>query len=187
MTKPQIRELYLAKRHNVDPERIATQLGDVFSNLQIKIFHSFIANQERNEVDTKRIRQTLQMEFPSIQWTAPRMIPGTKQMEHYVWNDETVFITNRWGIEEPDPETSKAIDIQTIDAILVPLLAFDNQGQRVGYGGGYYDRFLAQCRPDALKIGLSRFEPIKAIEDANAWDVKLDICVTPTMLYRWDE
>lgn len=114
------------------------------------------------------------------------MIPGTKRLENYAWNDETVFLTNRHGIEEPNPETSQPIDIQDIDAVLVPLLAFDRQGQRVGYGGGYYDRFLSQCRPDTLKIGLSHFEPIEEIEDVDEWDVKLDLCITPDRLYRWN-
>ncbi len=114
------------------------------------------------------------------------MIPGTKAMEHYLWNDETKLVTNRWGIQEPDPETSQPIKIQSIDSILIPLLAFDKKGSRVGYGGGYYDRFLPQCRPDALKIGLSFFEPIEEVEDVADWDVKLDVCVTPTVVYHWD-
>lgn len=186
MTKPQIRELYLKKSRHVDPERIAAQLGEIFSNKPLKLLHSFIANQARNEVDTKRIRQILQTDFPGIQWVAPRMIPGTRQMENFVWDDETELIANRWSIEEPNPEPSQSIDIQSVDAILVPLLAFDRQGHRVGYGGGYYDRFLAQCRPDTLKIGLSHFEPLEEIEDANEWDVKLDICVTPDRIYYWN-
>lgn len=185
MTKPQIRELYLKKRRHADPERIANQLAEIFSKSPIKLLHSFIANQARNEVDTKRIRQIMQTDFPEIQWAAPRMIPGTRHMENYVWNDETELIANRWSIEEPNPKTSQTIDIQSIDAVLVPLLAFDKLGHRVGYGGGYYDRFLAQCRPDTLKIGLSHFEPIKEIEDANEWDVKLDICVTPDRIHKF--
>ncbi len=115
------------------------------------------------------------------------MIPGSRKLESYAWNDKTEFVTNRFGIEEPNPATSQLVEIQTIDAVLVPLLTFDETGHRVGYGGGYYDRFLAQCRPDALKIGLSFFEPVEQIEDLNEWDVRLDICVTPDRIYRWDK
>jgi len=185
MTKPQIRELYLKKRRNADPERIAAQLGEIFSNKPMILLHSFIGNPAKNEVDTKRIRQILQTEFPAMQWAVPRMVPGTRKLENYVWNDETELTPNRYGIEEPNPGTSQPVEIEAIDAVLVPLLAFDRQGQRVGYGGGYYDRFLAQCRPDTLKIGLAHFEPIKEIEDVNEWDAKLDLCVTPDRLYRW--
>ncbi|GHB55156.1 hypothetical protein GCM10007390_05410 [Persicitalea jodogahamensis] len=114
------------------------------------------------------------------------MIPGTSKLQNYLWNDETVLISNRWGIEEPGAGTSQPVEIQAIDAVLVPLLAFDQKGHRVGYGGGFYDRFLAQCRPDTLKIGLSAFEAIEEIEDADEWDVKLNYCVTPTNIYHWN-
>jgi len=189
LTKQEIRVYFLEKRIDIDQadsERIAAQLGKIFSNKQITFLHSFIGSQARNEVETKRIRQILQEIFPEIQWAVPRMIPGTKRLENYAWNDETVFLTNRHGIEEPNPETSQPVEIEAIDAVLVPLLAFDRQGQRVGYGGGYYDRFLSQCRPDTLKIGLSHFEPIEEIEDVDEWDVKLDLCITPDRLYRWN-
>lgn len=188
MTKPQLRKHFLEKRTDsnaADDERIAAQLGEIFSNKQTGWLHSFVGNQARNEIDTKRIRQILQTEFPEIQWAAPRMILGTRKLDNYLWNDETQLITNRFGIEEPSPETSQPVEIEVIDAVLVPLLAFDRQGQRVGYGGGYYDRFLAQCRPNALKIGLSYFMAVEEIEDANEWDVKLDVCVTPGRIYRW--
>ncbi|WP_373511537.1 5-formyltetrahydrofolate cyclo-ligase [Persicitalea sp.] len=189
MKKKETRELFLKKRAAAEPadkDRIAAQLGEILSeNPKINLLHSFIADPERNEVDTLFIRQILQEKRPMLQWAAPRMIPGTRRMENYVWNDETTLLYNRWGIEEPNPETSQFIKVQSIDAVLVPLLAFDRQGHRVGYGGGYYDRFLTQCRPDTLKIGLSYFDPINEIEDVDDWDVKLDICVTPDLMYRW--
>ena len=119
-------------------------------------------------------------------WVAPRIIPGTKIMQHFVWDDATTFMPNRWGIDEPDPISSQPLATQLIDAVLVPLLAFDKQGYRVGYGGGYYDRFLAGCRPDTMRIGVSFFEPIAAISDVNEWDIPLDLCLTPSTLYRWN-
>lgn len=189
MTKQEARAFFLKERTKIDLfacERIAEQLLEVLSE-KLTLVHSFIGAATRNEVDTKRIRQILQVERPAIQWAAPRMIPGTKAMEHYAWNDETELSTNRWGIEEPDSGTSQRIDIQLVDIVLIPLLAFDKQGQRVGYGGGYYDCFLPQCRTDTVKVGLSFFEPIEAIEDVNAYDVKLDSCVTPGKVYRWSK
>jgi 5-formyltetrahydrofolate cyclo-ligase len=65
-----------------------------------------------------------------------------------------------------------------IDVVFVPLLAYDKLGNRVGYGKGFYDKFLNQCKPDVLKIGLSFFEPEELIEDVFENDVKLDFCVT---------
>lgn len=70
--------------------------------------------------------------------------------------------------------------------VLVPLLSFDRRGHRVGYGKGYYDRFLRKCRPDCQKVGLSIFEPIDEISDANENDEPLDAAVTPTATIRFD-
>ena len=70
-----------------------------------------------------------------------------------------------------------------IDLVLVPLLAFDQEGYRVGYGKGYYDKFLSQCREDVIKIGLSFFEPVDAISDINQFDMSLNYCVTPQQVY----
>ena len=66
-----------------------------------------------------------------------------------------------------------------LDVVFVPLLIFDLQGQRVGYGKGYYDRFLGQCKKEVIKIGLSFFEPVATIEDLNPYDIPLDYGVTP--------
>ena len=69
------------------------------------------------------------------------------------------------------------------DLIIVPLLAVDAQGHRVGYGKGFYDRFLSKCRPDCLKVGLNYFEPDERIVDVGEHDIKLDACVTPTEVF----
>jgi len=67
--------------------------------------------------------------------------------------------------------------------VLVPLLSFDKKGFRVGYGKGFYDRFLMQCKSDCIKIGLSYFDPIDVIDDADEFDVPLDFCITPQKVY----
>jgi len=68
---------------------------------------------------------------------------------------------------------------------LIPLLAFDQHGYRVGYGKGYYDKFLSQCREDVVKIGLSFFEPVDNIDDINQFDISLNYCVTPQQVYEF--
>lgn len=72
-----------------------------------------------------------------------------------------------------------------LDAVLVPLIAFDARGFRVGYGKGFYDRFLKTCRADCLKIGLSLFPPVEKIADTADFDVKLDACATPEKIWRF--
>jgi 5-formyltetrahydrofolate cyclo-ligase len=71
------------------------------------------------------------------------------------------------------------VPVSKIDVVFVPLLAFDKNGNRVGYGKGFYDNFLAKCREDVIKIGLSFFEPEEIIDDVFKTDIRLDYCVTP--------
>lgn len=91
---------------------------------------------------------------------------------------------NAWGI--PEPTQGILTDPSIIDFILVPLLAFDTQGYRVGYGKGYYDRFLKDCRNDSKKIGLSFFPPEKTISDLFEEDFRIDAVVTPDKLYTFN-
>ncbi|MDQ3180555.1 MAG: 5-formyltetrahydrofolate cyclo-ligase, partial [Acidobacteriota bacterium] len=78
---------------------------------------------------------------------------------------------------------NELIETEKIDIVLVPLLCFDRKGFRVGYGKGFYDRFLKNCRTDCLKIGLSYFAPIKEISDVQDFDVRLDFSITPEEIF----
>jgi 5-formyltetrahydrofolate cyclo-ligase len=63
--------------------------------------------------------------------------------------------------------------------VLIPLLAFDKSGQRVGYGRGFYDKFLATLKSDVKKIGLSFFPPVDEVSNTHAQDLPLEVVVTP--------
>jgi len=69
--------------------------------------------------------------------------------------------------------------------VIVPLLAIDKRGHRVGYGKGYYDKLLSQCKPTCMKVGVTLFEPIEEIEDVNEMDVPLDYCLTPASYIKF--
>jgi 5-formyltetrahydrofolate cyclo-ligase len=71
--------------------------------------------------------------------------------------------------------------------VLIPLLAFDRQGFRVGYGKGFYDRFLSLLSQKTIKIGLSNFAPVERIEDINKYDVKMDFCVTTEQVWHFSQ
>jgi 5-formyltetrahydrofolate cyclo-ligase len=89
---------------------------------------------------------------------------------------------NKYDI--PEPIHGKIVPALEIDAVFIPLLGFDVNGNRVGYGKGFYDRFLSECRPDVVKIGLSFFDPVEKINDLNKYDIPLDLCITPGKI--WD-
>ena len=102
---------------------------------------------------------------------------------HILINKQTRFVENRFKILEPD--STKEILPSEIDVVFIPLLCFDQHGNRVGYGGGYYDRFLTKTSRSCLKIGLSFFEPVDFIEGISKTDIALDMCVTPEKLYNF--
>jgi 5-formyltetrahydrofolate cyclo-ligase len=85
---------------------------------------------------------------------------------------------------EPNPVHSLQYAVQNIDLVIVPLLAFDKYGNRVGYGKGFYDRFLSKCRSNVIKVGVSFFEPADRITDINPLDIRLDYCITPTRVWK---
>src|SRR5690606_20730654 len=119
----------------------------------------------------------LRRHHAGVQVVLSKSEPSLRLMRHFLWDEHTVLHSNRWGIPEPVGGTEVGADI--LDAVLVPLLAFDTDGNRVGYGKGFYDRFLAQCRPESLKIGLSFFEPLPGISDVSEQDIRLSACITP--------
>jgi 5-formyltetrahydrofolate cyclo-ligase len=82
-----------------------------------------------------------------------------------------------------EPQNNEVIGPEEIDLVFVPLLAFDKKGYRIGYGKGFYDKWLANCRPGCMKIGFSYFDPVESIEDSSDFDVPLDLCITPHNFY----
>ena len=150
------------------------------------ILHTFLPIVRQNEVDTWPIIHRIWQHFPNSQVAVSVTDITTNWLTHHLLNPQTPLIENRWGISEPQPEAHTAIGSAQIDVVLVPLLVFDKQGHRVGYGKGYYDRFLAECRPDCLKIGLSLFEPVERINDVESTDVRLTMCITPGQIHLFD-
>jgi 5-formyltetrahydrofolate cyclo-ligase len=113
----------------------------------------------------------------------PKADPKTFAMAHYLYNEQTNLQLNEWGVSEPaDGET---VAPTLIDMVIIPLIAFDEKGYRVGYGKGFYDRFLAQCRKNTVKIGLSIEAPVPKITDINQYDIPMDYCLTPEKIWRF--
>lgn len=147
--------------------------------------HTFIRIPKLNEIDTSAIYFRIWRDWPSAKTLAPRMAVRSGELESVEFDDSTQMIVNDWGISEPVGEA--IADPKSIDVVLLPLLCFDEFGNRVGYGKGFYDRFLARCRPNCMKVGLSLFPPAALIDGINENDVPLDICVTPERSYRFGQ
>ena len=160
-------------------QRVCKQL-DKLNIWKLKHYHIFISILKYNELDTSSIINKLKSEQKII--IVPKI--SNNELVHIPINDETEFGLNEFGIKEPND--GNHFIIENLDIIFIPLLAFDIEGHRVGYGKGYYDRFLKLTKNSTLKIGLSFFDPINKILDIDDNDVKLDYCVTPKQVHKFN-
>jgi 5-formyltetrahydrofolate cyclo-ligase len=187
MLKKEIRTIYKAKRLALTAAE-CTKLDDLllirFQSAGIEApttIFSFCPIDGANEPNTFLITDYLFFQAPGMQICYPRIDANSNTMQAIATDPDTAFIKNRFNV--PEPVDGVLINPQYLDMIIVPLLAFDQRGYRVGYGKGYYDRFLADCRPDCLKVGLSYFEPVSQLDDCHEFDVPLDLCITPHRVY----
>jgi len=144
-------------------------------------YHVFLPIEEQNEVNTEYVLHLLSGKDKEI--VVSKSDFDTRGMTHFLLTDNTKIKKNEYNI--PEPVNGLPVPSATIDVVFVPLLAFDLSGNRVGYGKGFYDKFLAECKPETIKIGLSFFEAENQIEDVFESDVKLDYCVTPEKVYSF--
>jgi 5-formyltetrahydrofolate cyclo-ligase len=182
MTKSELRIIYLEKRKSLSEikretksRRIADCFFENFNLDSINFLHGFLPIERASEVNTALIYEHIWRVFPQITMVAPRVNSQTEMLDSLRFMTETKLVKNKWHIFEP--EGNELIESDRIDLVLIPLLCFDGRGFRVGYGKGYYDKFLSECRADCLKIGLSFFEPIDEIADTHKYDVPLDFCI----------
>ena len=187
MLKKEARKLFRQKRELVtrsDKMKSDDLLLIEFQKIRlpfISVLLSFYPVAENNEPDTFTISEYLQFKNPGLQIAYPKVDFSDHSMQAIISDDEDVFEKNSFMV--PEPQHGEVVNPQEIDLVLVPLLAFDKKGFRVGYGKGFYDRFLQQCKNDCIKIGLSYFEPIDAINDTDEFDVPLNFCITPQKFY----
>lgn len=144
------------------------------------VYHLFMPSVNNNEIDTSLLLSVLQGK--DKQPTIPKIL-DEYELEHYLLADQTPLKTNHWGI--PEPQSGIKINPDQIDVVFVPLLIFDKQGHRIGYGKGYYDRFLSKCKKDTIKVGLSYFDPVERIEDIQSHDVPINFGITRDRVYEF--
>lgn len=151
----------------------------------VKVLHSFIPMENTREPDTWRIINKIKKDFPYIKISIPKINASTVQIENFYYEGPEQLKTNAWGILEPVYGiNTKSEDI---DMVLVPMLIADKHGNRVGYGKGFYDKFLATCKPACITVGLCFYEPVASIDDVNNLDVPLKFCVTPVKVHRFGQ
>jgi 5-formyltetrahydrofolate cyclo-ligase len=184
MRKKELRKLYLEKRQALSEGEylqlnyLITEMFFAHINLSfISVLHTFLPIEKNKEPNTWPIVDRIRREFPQVRISIPRVNQNLGELENFYFEGLHQLSENIWGI--PEPRQGTPTPSEKIDMVLVPLLVFDETGHRVGYGKGFYDRFLEQCRPNCHRIGLSLFEPVAVIDDVDHYDRKLTQVITP--------
>lgn len=189
MIKAALRVIYRDKRKELS-ERDRMKLDDLiliqFQRLplpDINAFMSYWPMPTHHEVNTLPITDYVRFRMPGVRLAYPRINYEEISMDAIQVSDDTVFETDRFGIEEP--VSGDVMPPHELDMVFVPLLAYDKNGFRVGYGKGFYDRYLKRCRHDVIKVGFSYFEAEPVISDVNEFDIPLNFAITPERIYEF--
>jgi 5-formyltetrahydrofolate cyclo-ligase len=185
MLKAELRKLCLTRQLSVPTEQraawsreIARLFFETTDLSHVSVVHCFISIEKFNEPDTSPLFHGIWKNFPRVTTLVPRITSASAgEMESVSYTAETEVKVNAWNISEPLHD--ELIDSETIDLVVVPGLCFDREGGRVGYGKGFYDRFLKSCRADCQTVGIGYFPPVEKIDDSGDHDVKVDRYIYP--------
>ena len=185
MNKIEARKKYLDLRKKLDNVQIISKSILISNNLQDlpiwehNFYHIYLPIKEKNEVDTMPIINILNNKKKKV--LIPKSDFNNTTMKSFLLNDNTVLKKNNYGITEP---INNEEFLGRIDVIFIPLVAYDLIGNRVGYGKGFYDKFLRNQNNKILRVGLSFFNPEKRIK-IDEHDENLDFCVTPNRIFSF--
>lgn len=99
---------------------------------------------------------------------------------------QTNLIKHRLGMFEPEENSDESCPFSELDVIVVPLVAFDRAGQRLGMGGGFYDRLLADWQQTSVfPVGVAHNCQYQESLPIESWDVPLPAVITPNKLWQW--
>ena len=187
MTKSDLRKKYKTLRSGLSLDTIdalSTAIANKLLTMPIwdaRYYHLFLSITEHKEVQTDVILNILHAKDKEIVVSKSNF--ETNTLLNYLLTDATVIKKNHWNI--PEPVDGIEVPNAKIEVVFIPLLAFDKNGNRVGYGKGFYDKFLDTCPSQTIKIGVSFFEAEDKILDISPNDIPLNYCVTPKKVYSF--
>lgn len=146
-----------------------------------KTIHCFLPIKSKMEFDTEPIINFCWDNSIKVVVPVSDFKSATMKSAEFKRNSQTTV--TKYNI--PEPINPIWVDEKNIDMVITPLLAFDLNGYRVGYGKGFYDRFFKLLRTDAQKVGVSLFPPIDKIKDISPFDVQLTNCISPEKTFSF--
>lgn len=183
-SKKNIRTYYLNKRMQINnklKKNIDNKLFQLFINspfILFKTYHFFLPINNKNEFNTYLLINFL---LKKKQIVVPKVI--NNHLEHFIFNHNTKVKIDKWNIPNPI-NTQSYLSLEKIEIVIVPLLICDSKGNRIGYGKGYYDKFLSKLRKNTLKIGINFFDCITQIPKEKH-DIKLNYLISPNGIRKF--
>tara|TARA_B100000963_G_C22614231_1_gene666481 strand:+ start:1710 stop:2276 length:567 start_codon:yes stop_codon:yes gene_type:complete len=187
MDKFEARKKYSLLRKKISNDEIidfSVKIANKCLNLNIwqySNYHIFLPIEKKKEVDTSPIINILTGKQKQVVISKSNFKDFS--LTNYILDDDVILEFNNYGI--PEPRNGKKIKTDLIDVVFIPLLAFDKSGNRVGYGKGFYDRFLKELPEKTIKIGLSFFPQEHMLDGIEKHDVKMNYCVTPNDVFTF--
>jgi len=186
ITKSLIRKTILSYRRLLSSHEYEERNKSLLQNLDhwmsakaIHFVHLFLAIPKNKEPDISPLLSTL---WERNVTTITSVTDFEKRsMDHCHLKENTGLKSNHLGI--PEPTDRLHADFTKVEAVLIPLLAVDKDGGRIGYGGGFYDKLLNETK--VIKIGLSLSNPVDKILQNEKWDISLDFLITPFKIYDY--
>ncbi len=188
MKKAELRLLYLQKRKELSPDKLEQLSEEIckkaMSSFQLenKNISLFLPIERQREINTYHIWEKATSFGAKI--AVPKSNLETNELTHILFESHDQLEISSLGI--PEPKKGKVIAPNKFDFVFVPLLTLDSKGHRVGYGKGFYDRFLKKCSSNCRFIGLHLFDQTDVIDDVLTTDIPLDFCITPTEILRFN-
>ncbi len=184
MNKATLRQVYLEKRrlltgaeHAKRNQLLTAQLKAFFKQHAFKSVHVFLPISKNKEADLSQFIDYLHTEMPEIRIGCSISDLVQPKMTHFLLESNTLLKPNKWGI--PEPVEASIFDLNMLDCVLVPMVAGSKSGHRIGYGKGYYDRFLHECPDDAIFVGVNLGPLLEGDIFAEAHDIQMDYMITP--------
>ena len=182
MIKSKIRKKILYIRKKKNNKNLKLPFLKIFKEIKKKITkHKIIGGYYpvNFEIDILEILNLLEKKI-GIHISLP-VIKKNNEMDFYNWSTKSLLKLNKFGI--PEPEKIKKV---FPDIIFVPIVAFDNRLYRIGYGGGYYDRYIQKLsnKKKLFKVGIAHSCQKISKVPINKYDRKLDIIITEKDILR---
>lgn len=181
MDKRELRQAYLSRRREMSLDAVKRSslaiCKDISSTAWFQRSKRLLMYMPiRREVDLRPLMDVAWRKGKTVY--LPKADPVTHAMDAYAVHSLDELKAGAYGILEPSADATKEADLEKLDCVFIPGVVFDRQGYRIGYGGGYYDRFLPRLTSSTLLIGVAYAWQVVERIPRDAYDEPLHVLVT---------